>query len=132
MALILSTSLGEGPANDRVGTNLRRWRASQRITTLELARRMAGLGTPLGATAISKIETMGRRVDCDELVALAVATGCTPADLLMPEVVSPLDDLSEQVPLTPALSVSVADAWAWAAGRQPAGVALARGRVMAP
>lgn len=59
-------------------------RSVQRMTTEQLAERVSDLGRPMYATTITKIEKMLRRVDVDDLTALATALGVTPVQLLEP------------------------------------------------
>jgi hypothetical protein len=47
----------------------------------------------MSAYSISKIETTDRRIDVDDLVALAVALDTTPNRLLLPGAVSGTDDV---------------------------------------
>jgi transcriptional regulator with XRE-family HTH domain len=71
-----------GPAAERLAENLKRMRFTQRLTTAQLAESVSGLGRPMYANTITKIEKLQRRVDVDDLVALAAALGVTPAQLL--------------------------------------------------
>lgn len=64
---------------------------------------------------VGKSETGDRRIDVDDLVALAVALGVTPNRLLLPGSVR--DD--EPVELLPEVRVSAIDAWKWATGDAP-------------
>ena len=73
-----------GLVGERVAENLKRLRSIQRVTTEQLAERVSGLGRPMYATTITKVEKLWRRVDVDDLVALATALGVTPAQLLEP------------------------------------------------
>jgi transcriptional regulator with XRE-family HTH domain len=73
-----------GPAGMRAAENLRRMRQHRGFSYAELARRLAGLGHPILDTGLLKIEKGDRRVDVDDLVALAAALEVSPADLLGP------------------------------------------------
>lgn len=64
---------------------------------------------------VSKTEEADRRIDVDDLVALAVALDTTPNRLLLP---GDADD-AEPVELTPEVRVSALDAWKWAVGDEP-------------
>jgi hypothetical protein len=75
----------------RFGTlqaNIRRFRRAdwQDITTAEMSRRLGELGQPIPDTGITKTEQGTRRVDVDDLVAIALALGVTPNALLLPPV----------------------------------------------
>jgi hypothetical protein len=73
-----------GTVGERVAENLKRLRAVQRVTTEQLAERVTALGRPMRATTVTKIEKLVRRVDVDDLAALASALSVTPAQLLEP------------------------------------------------
>lgn len=92
---------------------------------------MRGLGRPLLPSAISKIENGQRRVDVDELMALAVALDCTPNRLLIgPEA------NDEQITLTPGETesptgwgrvngnLSARNGWRWARGIEPLDIGI--------
>jgi 8-oxo-dGTP pyrophosphatase MutT (NUDIX family)/transcriptional regulator with XRE-family HTH domain len=92
---------------------VRALREDRRLNQPQLASRMQELGTPVHASAISKIEKRERRVDVDDLAALAIALETTPNRLLLPGAAG--DELAE---LTPEVTVSALDAWKWATGEQ--------------
>lgn len=73
-----------GPTGGHVAENVKRLRFVQHVTTETLAERVSGLGRPMHATTITKIERLQRRVDVDDLVALAAALNVTPTQLLDP------------------------------------------------
>jgi transcriptional regulator with XRE-family HTH domain len=103
----------------RVAENLRRIRQESGLSYAELARRLAGLGHPILDTSLLKIEKGDRRVDVDDLVALAVALGTTPNRLLLPEM--DVEHASESYRLTPAVRETPPLLWAWATGEVPLG-----------
>lgn len=72
-----------GETGRTVATNVRRLRRELDLTTKQLADRATACGRPLLPNAITKIEQMQRRVDADDLTALAVALGVTPNALLL-------------------------------------------------
>jgi len=67
-------------------------------------------------SAISKIEHGHRRVDADDLVALAQALDTSVNSILL----SPLTDPAAAVQLTPTLTLDADEAWAWATSDAPA------------
>ncbi len=79
------------------------------MTVRDLSARMTELGRPLLPSGVTKIEQGQRRVDADELVALAVALGVNPSRLLLPA-----DAGDRDVALTPTRSVPGWAAWQWA------------------
>jgi 8-oxo-dGTP diphosphatase len=106
---------GVGPIGRRVAASLRQIRDDRRLTTAQLSALLSRLGRPILATGITKTEAGDRRIDVDDLVALAVALDTTPNRLLLP---STADD-AESVELTPEVRVSALDAWKWATGEEP-------------
>jgi 8-oxo-dGTP diphosphatase len=114
---------GIGPVARRLAANLRELRDSRRLTTAQLSSMLAKLGRPIPATGITKTEASTRRVDVDDLVALAAALGVSPNRLLLSrEITVPGGGggLTEvRIELTPSLTVRAGDAWKWAAGEQP-------------
>ncbi len=117
-----------GPAGRAVAANLRRLREARGHSLRGLSDKMRQAGRPLSADAINKIENGRppadggpeagapvRRVDADDLVALAVVLNVAPNALLLPAIWS-----DEQVQLTEDVSVTAKQAWLWAEGRAPA------------
>ena len=58
--------------------NLKQLRDARRLTYRELADRLAAIGRPIPTLGLSRIEKGTRRVDADDLVALAIALGVNP------------------------------------------------------
>lgn len=76
-----------GPTATTVAGNVKRFRTSLRGWTLaELSDRMTEVGRPMTGNTLSAIETMTRRIDVDDLIALSAALEVSPAALLMPHV----------------------------------------------
>ena len=98
-----------GPVGQRAAANLAFFRG--RTKQQDLARRMEEIGRPMTASAISKAEKLDRRIDVDDLMALAIALDIAPNQLLLPP-----DASGEPVQLTPAVTVTRDRAWRWAAG----------------
>lgn len=71
-----------GLIGEAVRDNVKRARGRMAVT--ELSRRMSDLGRPIPAIGIRRIEDGTRRVDVDDLVALAVALHVSPVSLLIP------------------------------------------------
>lgn len=85
------------------------------MTKKQLSERVAELGRPIPPLGISRIEAGTRRVDADDLVALANALRVSPVTILMPW--SPrADDTAE---ITAGGTVTVLAAWLWADGTRP-------------
>ncbi|MGI9085611.1 MAG: helix-turn-helix domain-containing protein [Aeromicrobium sp.] len=101
----------KGPTSKRVAANVKALRAERRITLDELARRMAELGRPILKSGLSKLETGDRRVDVDDLMALAIALETNTNALL-------LDHEADNQPtrLTENHEAQRVAAWRWACG----------------
>ena len=104
-----------GPVGGYVIQNLTEIRAARRLTYKQLADRLEQLGRPIPTLGLSRIEKGNRRVDADDLVALAVALGVSPSALLLPRSGGPEDEID----LTSTTQVAAGVAWKWADGRIP-------------
>lgn len=110
-----SGAASQGTVSERVARNLRDLREQRRYTVRTLSARLGELGHPIAPSGITKIEQGHRRVDVDDLVALALALGVSPNRLLLvPDVSS-----AEGVQLAPGVAASPAEAWRWATGERP-------------
>jgi transcriptional regulator with XRE-family HTH domain len=74
-----------GPTGETVRANIVRLRDDKNLTYAELARRTEEAGRPIPVLGLRRIENGERRVDVDDLMALAVALDVSPVTLLMPE-----------------------------------------------
>lgn len=111
-----------GPPSERVAANIRRIRREREVTTAALSQRLAVIGHHIVDTGITKTEKGDRRVDVDDLTALALALGVTPNTLLMPQVT--YLGSSDFHYLTPEVSGSAEHLWQWAQGERPLPVAV--------
>lgn len=73
-----------GKSGETVANNIRRLRKERGILYTELADQLKTLGREIPTWGLRKIESGGRRVDVDDLLALAIVLGVSPASLLMP------------------------------------------------
>ena len=71
-----------GPTGIAVGRNVRRLRIAAGTTQAELAERLAKRGRPIPVASIGRLENGERRVEVDDLTALAAALNVAPAELL--------------------------------------------------
>ncbi|MFI1678799.1 helix-turn-helix domain-containing protein [Streptomyces sp. NPDC020607] len=138
----METTTKLGSVGQRVAREVARLRG--RTSVRELSARLAKLGRPILPSGITKLEQGQRRVDVDDLVALAVALQVTPTRLLMGPpptdgtVHDPAHDEAwewnewtdskgqkrEPIPvirLAPELALEPWDAWPWALGEAPIG-----------
>lgn len=74
-----------GPTGLTAAANIKRLREEQRLTYVELSHTLSELGRPIPTLGLSRIESGQRRVDADDLMAIASALGVAPNILLLPE-----------------------------------------------
>ncbi|MER5649058.1 helix-turn-helix transcriptional regulator [Streptosporangium sp. NPDC002524] len=104
-----------GPTGAQVAENLRSFRTERGLSTIRLSQLLGEIGRPIQATGITKIEKKERKVDVDDLVALALVLNVSPLALLLPSV-----DGDEMVPLAPTVELPAWLVWEWAEGASPA------------
>lgn len=73
-----------GSAGRDAATNVLRLRKAHGLTVKGLAERLAAKGRPIPASGLTRIELGQRRIDVDDLVALASVFDVTPGQLLLP------------------------------------------------
>lgn len=74
-----------GPIGVAVAHNVERLRESRNLSYAELSRRLTELGRPIAPLGLTRIRDRQRRVDVDDLVALALALDVSPTTLLLPD-----------------------------------------------
>lgn len=96
-----------------VSANVARLRKARGWSTYVLAQKLSEAGRPIPQSGISRIESGIRRVDVDDLTALAAVFGVSPSALLLP--------LSREgtFEVTGAGTVSADIAWDWMDGHRP-------------
>ncbi|MGW2143199.1 helix-turn-helix domain-containing protein [Nonomuraea bangladeshensis] len=104
-----------GPTGAQVAENLRRIRDARGLSTTRLSKLLAEVGRPIQPTGITKIEKRERKVDVDDLVALALVLNVSPLALLLPPT-----DGDDAVSLAPSMTVPAWLAWEWSEGTSPA------------
>lgn len=77
------STIERGPTSERVSRNVRRYREDARLTLAGLSRRMAVVGRPMDTPQLAKIEGGQRRVDVDDLMALAEALDAPVDEMLL-------------------------------------------------
>lgn len=105
-----------GPTGGRVLTNIKRLRQARGLTYKELSDRLERLGRPIPVLGLSRLEKGERRVDVDDLVALALALGVTPNRLMLPDIDVPGTPTEEM--LTQNVQARPSRLWEWAQGER--------------
>lgn len=73
-----------GPTGEQVRQNVARIRKARGLSFAELSRRLDGIKRPIPPLGLRRIEEGARRVDIDDLFALATVLWVTPSILLLP------------------------------------------------
>lgn len=102
-----------GPISAHVVENVKRLRAGRRWSLTELSEEMTRVGRPILSTGLHRLEQGKRRIDADDLVALAAALDVSPITLLMPYTAH------GTVKLTESLETEALAAWDWMRGVRP-------------
>jgi hypothetical protein len=98
-----------GPVGQRVARNVSKFRGAMSLRDLSAA--LGEVGRPILPSGIIKIEKGTRRVDADDLAALALTLGVAPNRLMLGA-----EHDSEPVKLTPLVETTANGAWRWACG----------------
>ena len=99
-----------------VARNVGELRGRRQFSVRDLSRRLEELGTPMLASAISKIENGQRKVTVDELVALARALNVSPVRLLLP---GKPDTSGDSAAANARREWEWHAMWRWAVGEEP-------------
>lgn len=97
-----------------VAANVRRIRIESRMMQADLSAAMSRVGRPIPVASIGKLETGLRKVEVDDLMALAVALNVSPLALLLPDTRRPNDPV-EGV----GIATTAVDLWRWGVGDSP-------------
>lgn len=103
-----------GATGEAVKANVRRLRDAQGLSAAQLSKKLGQLDRPIPLVGIQRIEAGTRRVDADDLAALAVALEVSPVTLLMPHTEAPDD----QVRVTGLGDMPGGEAWSWMSGER--------------
>lgn len=95
-----------------VAANVQRLRVAHNLNIPELGRRLEGVGHPMTATSITRLEAGRRRIDVDDVMALSIVLGVTPVALLLPTSTADTD----RAEITGAGEVGASVLWGWALG----------------
>ena len=104
---------GWGPVSRCAAANLKRLRKDSGLSTTRLSAALKEIEHNIPPTGITRIEKGERRVDVDDLMALAVVLKVSPTALLLPLT------LVGEVDLTEGKTVPALDAWMWATSSRP-------------
>lgn len=114
-----------GPAGQRAAAAIAELRRGAGLPYTELAARLEALGRPIPVLGLSRLERGDRRIDADDLVALALALEATPNRLILPGI--DIIDADQPRPLTATVSATPGRLWAWAQGEEPLPTRTAHG-----
>lgn len=73
-----------GPVGTTVRENIKKLREVRKLSYAELSRQLTSIGRPIHALGLRRLEDGDRRVDVDDLCALAFVLGVEPSRLLNP------------------------------------------------
>jgi transcriptional regulator with XRE-family HTH domain len=102
-----------GPTGVVAARRVHELREAHGWTFKELADRLENVKRPIPPLGLRRIEAEDRRIDADDLVALAVVLKVNPSALLLPT------EAHGDIEVTGAGEVAFKAAWDWADGRQP-------------
>src|SRR4051794_12330128 len=102
-----------GPTGVNVTHTVRKFRKLRGLGYAELSRMLAELGRDIPSLGLRRIEVGERRVDADDLMALAIALDVTPLALLLP---AAADGEAQLVPADNPMPWQ--HIWLWATGQQ--------------
>lgn len=130
-----SREITRGPVATHVSQNLAELRRKRGMSLAQLSEVMTSTaGRPILASGLGKIETGERRVDVDDLVALAMALDVSPVRLLLPRPQPEAADAPEETRTEAVLhrepgpndyvlpsggSTPLTRVWSWACGDEP-------------
>jgi transcriptional regulator with XRE-family HTH domain len=104
-----------GTIGQTVVRNIQDLTEARGLSLRGLSDRLRAIGRPILPSVLHALSQGKRRVDADDLVALAHALGVNPASLLLPRDV-PMD---AEIEVTPEVRQRAWAVWAWADGRMP-------------
>ncbi|GAA3531297.1 hypothetical protein GCM10022419_008000 [Nonomuraea rosea] len=99
---------------EQLKANIRRIREARNFTFQKLSDELARIGRPIPTLGLSRIEKGERRVDADDLVALALVLGVNVSALLLPPTARGVGEVTGV-----GRPVSSFRLWTWASGEQP-------------
>lgn len=109
-----------GATGEAVAHNVKRLRESANLTYTEVSKLLAARNRSISPLAVRRIEEMERRVDVDDLVALAVILDVSPVSLLYPGAVEGKSEVQATGMNDP---VPAEVLWEWMRAEAPLGAA---------
>lgn len=116
-----------GPTGNVVRANIIRYRGLRGYTLRDLSERMQSIGHPMSHATINQIERGGRKVDVDDLAALAIGLRVSVPSLLMPPVTDENEHLEGVVTAGPVTYAG--PLWEWLTSQAPPNASPVYGRV---
>lgn len=111
-AFVAEKRIEPGPLTRQLAQSIQRIRKAQGLNYAQLAERLAQAGRPIPALGLSRMEQGDRRIDVDDLAAIAQALHVPPVWLLFP--LGPEGE--REIELLPGVRVPAEAALAWFAG----------------
>lgn len=116
--------LALGPTGRVAASNVARFRGLRGLRLAGLSELMETVGRPMSVVTISAIENGDRRIDVDDLVALAAALKVSPAALLMPGTSDPFSAAPATVRPEGAMGPDAGLLWDWLTAAAPLDASL--------
>lgn len=113
MHIMVTNEIPRGPIGAYVVENVKRLREGKDWSYPRLSKELKVVGRSILPTGLHRLENGKRRVDADDLVALAAALDVSPITLLMPFT------SRGEVKLTDKIEVEALAAWDWMRGTRP-------------
>ena len=108
-----TNEVAHGPVSRRVAENVKRLREGLGWSLARLSQELGDRGRPILSTGLHRLEQGRRRIDADDLVALAAVLDVSPITLLMPFTAE------GTVELTDSLTAEALVAWDWMRAARP-------------
>jgi transcriptional regulator with XRE-family HTH domain len=102
-----------------LAANIKRVREAQRLSLAELSRLTSEAGWEVPLIALRRIERMERRIDFDDLLALAYVLRVAPVDLMVPNTAT-----DEPYPVTATIEIEADTVREWIRGEELAALAV--------
>jgi transcriptional regulator with XRE-family HTH domain len=108
-----ANEVAHGPVSRRVVENVQRLRRARGWSLERLSQELGRVGRPILSTGLNRLEQGRRRIDADDLVALAVVLDVSPLTLMLPF------EATGVVQVTKDLEAEALTAWSWMRGVSP-------------